>query len=217
MIWQYYDIQNTISCLMLPYRYDDVLPSWNLRLFVFFAYDKMLYNSFYSESLEQKTPSRFALFPPSVPPPWTSRAVLLRSMRVWPGISLAELSSGSGPAFGGTGSHTVFGWVSFSSSGPALLSIIPSAEGSASRLLAAPYLTQWGSRLIRSPRPNLAPLECEFSDLRLQIVHLQQCQSRNTISFGNIFPPRLRLSVQWLSPVSPGISVFPSKWEEKQR
>lgn len=81
---------------------------------------------------------------------------------------------------------TVFGWVSFSSSGTVLLSIIPSAEGSASDSSLA-HIWLSGAPDSSDHRPNLSPLECEFSDLRLQIVHLQQCQSRNTISFGNIF------------------------------
>lgn len=64
------------------------------------------------------------------------------------------------------------------------------------------YPQQWGQRLIpRWPisdsvgapdsshrQPNLSPLEWEFSDLCLQIAHLQQCQSRNAVSVGTIFP-----------------------------
>lgn len=111
----------------------------------------------------------------------------------------------------GASSRTVFGWVSFSSSSPVLLSIIPLAEGSAyDSSLSHIWLS--GAPDSSDHQSSLSPLECEFSDLRLQIVHLQQCQSRNAISFGNIFSPQRRLSVLWLSSVSPGISVFPSKW-----
>lgn len=58
------------------------------------------------------------------------------------------LSCCQGVCVWGTSSCTVFGWVSFSTPGPVLLSIIPSAEGSA-------HLTQWGSRLIPSPAQSV--------------------------------------------------------------
>lgn len=51
-----------------------------------------IYSSFY--------PRPYLLHHPTLSPHQSSRAVLLRSVRFWPGISLAELLSGSGPAFG---------------------------------------------------------------------------------------------------------------------
>lgn len=80
---------------------------------------------------------------------------------------------------------------------PVLLSIIPSAAAGSASDSSLPHIRlSGGSRLIRSPAQSLpSPLECEFSDSRLQIVHLQQCQSRNTISLGDRFPPQLMLSV----------------------
>lgn len=62
-------------------------------------------------------------------------------------------------------------------------------------LLPPPHIWLSGAPDSSDHRPNLSSLECEFSDLRLQIVHLQQRQSRNAISVGNIFPPQLSLSV----------------------
>lgn len=114
----------------------------------------------------------------------------------------------------GLASHTEFGWVSLSSSGPVLLSIIPPQQSQGQPLIPpCPISDSVGAPDSSHHRPNRPPpLECEFPDLRLQIVHLQQCQSRNTVSFGNAFPPQLMLSVLCPSLVSPGSSVFPSKW-----
>ena len=110
----------------------------------------------------------------------------------------------------GLASHTEFGWVSLSSSGPVLLSIISPQQSQGQPLIPpCPISDSVGLQTHPITPP---PLEWAFPDLRLQIVHLQQCQSRNTISFGNAFPPQLMLSVLCLSLVSPGSSVFPSKW-----
>lgn len=54
--------------------------------------------------------------------------------------------------------------------------------------LPALYLTQWDSATHLIAKPDLSMLECEFSDLLLQIVHLQQCQSKEPNCFWrNIF------------------------------
>lgn len=189
----------------------------------------MLYNGFNRESLTTRktlilgfcfpllchvaptpSPLLYLLHHPT-PVPLSIRAVLLRSMCVWPGISLAELLSGSGPAFG---ARAVTQCLVGCHSAPLALCCSQSFSQQRGQPLIPPSPNIWLSRAPDSShrQPNLSPLECRFSDLRLQIVHLQQCQSRNTISFGNIFLPQLMPNVLWLSPVSPGISVFPSKW-----
>lgn len=90
---------------------------------------------------------------------------------------------------------------------PVRLSITPPAEGSPSESSLAHFGLSGAPNSSRR-QPNLSPLECEFSDLRLQIAHLQRCQSRNTISLGNIFPPRLMLCVLQLSPQCPQVFQF---------
>lgn len=189
----------------------------------------MLYNSFHRKPPEPEKPSCFALFP-SLPPFFhpclPSLSPVLKYLScpvpacVWPGISLAELLSGPGPVFGPRAVTQSLVERHSAPLAPALLSVVPSAAAGSASDSSLPHIRlSGGSRLIRSPAQSLpSPLECEFSDSRLQIVHLQQCQSRNTISLGNRFPPQLMLSVLWLSHASPGISLsFLQRREEKPR
>lgn len=85
------------------------------------------------------------------------------------------------------------------------------SRGVSSWFVSAPYLTQWGSRLIRSPAQSLP------SGVRIFWFTLANCtsspvskQERN-LFWAYIFNTA-ELSVLCLSCLSPGILDFPSKW-----
>lgn len=105
--------------------------------------------------------------------------VVQRAFLTWYSTSLAPVWVGA--CVWGPSSHTEFGWVSLSSSGSVLLSIISSAEGSDSDSFL-PHIGLSGAPDSSDHLPDLSALECEFSDLPLQIARLQQCQSGDAVA-----------------------------------
>lgn len=67
----------------------------------------------------------------------------------------------------GTSSQRVFGWVSFSSPGPVLLSIIPLSRRVSPLIPPCPIFDSAGLRTHSDRRPHLSPLEWEFPDFTL--------------------------------------------------
>lgn len=89
---------------------------------------------------------------------------------------------GSGLRLWGRNSHTAFGRVSFSSPGPTLphgpgAALNHSPDRGVSLIPRWPISDSVGAPDSSLRRPNLSPLECEFSDLCWQIAHLQRCRS----------------------------------------
>lgn len=154
--------------------------------------------------------------PPSllIPPRIAVAKLFWWAVCVWPSISPWWSLSGSwGCVQGQQQSHCVWLWCQSCSLFwlcSMLFSIIPPTEGSATWFHSPPFRTQWDSTNHLITGSISSPPEGEFSDLRLQIVHLQQCQRRNAISLRNIFPQRARLGYSMTEPQVPRY-FMPSK------
>lgn len=153
----------------------------------------------------------FSLFPP---PSLSGRAVVSCRMHVWPDISLAVLLSGAGLGFWGTSSRAVFGWVSFSSLVPATALNHSPSGGVSLWFLAGPYMTQWGLQThpISSP---ICPLWSTNSLIYACKLYIFSSVKAGTQSLLGICFLHSWCWVfcdwAWLSPVSPGISLFPTE------